>query len=209
MNQAKLLLTCFLLSMAACQSPQEHSHDEEAIPSEAFTRYTDKIEVFVDFEPLVQNRMSTIMAHITLLEDRFIPLLEGEVNLILTVNGKKYTASSTAPDSPGIFELDLTPDSEGIGQLSLDIKTSGFTERVNFEGIKVYPNLTTAVRTLSKTGKGDEISYLKNQAWRIEFANAPRKKKISGKYSKPVEKSLPLPVMRPFLLPNPAGLYFL
>ena len=128
------------------------------------------------------------MAHITLLEDKFIPLLEGEVNLILTVNGKKYTASSAKPDSPGIFELDLTPDSEGLGELSLEIKTSDFTERVNFEDVQVYPNLTTAVRTLSKTGNGDEISYLKNQAWRIEFANAPVQKeafrdvfKTSGK----------------------------
>lgn len=193
MNQAKFLLTCFLLSMAACQSPQEHSHDEESIPTEAFTHYTDKIEVFVDFEPLVQNRMSTIMAHITLLEDKFIPLLEGEVNLILTVNGKKYTANSAKPDSPGIFELDLTPDTEGIGQLSLDIKTSDFTERVNFEGITVYPNLTTAVRTLSKTGNGDEISYLKNQAWRIEFANAPVQKEAFREVFKTSGKILPAP----------------
>jgi RND family efflux transporter MFP subunit len=188
MNRAKFLLTCFLLGMAACQSPQEHSHEEEAIPTEAMTSYTDKIEVFVDFEPLVQNRMSTIMAHITLLEDKFIPLLEGEVNLILTVNGKKYTASSTKPDSPGIFQLDLTPDSEGIGELSLEIKSLNFTEIVSFEGVQVYPNLTSAVRTLNKADKGDEISYLKNQAWRIEFANAPVKKedfreifKTSGK----------------------------
>lgn len=177
MKQAKIILTCFLLGLASCQSGQEHQHEEEtAIPSEALTTYTESMEVFIDFQPLVQNRMSTIMAHITLLGENFKPLEEGQIQLSLTLNGQKYTASSNQPDTPGIFELDLTPESEGVGQLSLEIKAPNLSETVSFEQVKVYPNLTTAVRTLSKAANGEEISYLKNQAWSIDFANAPVKR---------------------------------
>ncbi|MFD2203092.1 efflux RND transporter periplasmic adaptor subunit [Shivajiella indica] len=189
MKQAKFLLTWFLLGLVGCQNPQEHSHDQESsIPTEALTSYTDRLEVFIDFEPLVKSRMSTIMVHITQLGDNFIPLLEGEIDLSLFLHGQNYRSSSTRPDSPGIFELDLTPDSEGVGTIKLEIKTSGFTEKITFENIKVYPNLTTAVRALSQSGNGDEISYLKSQAWRIDFANAQVQKepfrevlKTSGK----------------------------
>lgn len=177
MKQAKIILTCFLLGLASCQSGQEHQHEEEsAIPSEAMTTYTESVEVFIDFQPLVQNKMSTIMAHITILGENFKPLEEGQIQLSLSLNGQKYTASSNQPDTPGIFELDLTPESEGTGQLTLEIKAPNISETVSFQQVNVYPNLTTAVRALSMTTNGDEISYLKNQAWRIDFANAPVKK---------------------------------
>jgi membrane fusion protein, heavy metal efflux system len=193
MKQAKYLLTCFLLGLAACQTQQEHSHEESAIPTEALTTYTDLMEVFVDFQPLVQNRMSTIMAHITLLGDTFVPLEEGQVDLVLNLNGEKYSSSGTQPDTPGIFELDITPESEGVAQLTLEIKSSAFTEKVFFEDVKVYPNLSTAVRTLSTSGQGDEITYLKSQAWRIDFANAPVVREDFRNVFKTSGKILPAP----------------
>lgn len=194
MNQAKFLLTCFLLGLAACQSGQEHHHEEaSAIPTEAMTTYTDNLEVFLDFEPLVQNRMSKVMAHITVLGESFKPLQEGQIRLSLTLNGQKYAASSNQPDTPGIFELDITPESEGVGQLAIEIKTPKLTESVHFDQVKVYPNLTTAVRTLSKKGNREEISYLKNQAWSIDFANVPVKRGPFRQVFKTGGRILPAP----------------
>lgn len=179
-------LLCFLFG---CQSHDHdvegaHAHDEHGnhiTPAEpslealAFTLYTDKTEIFVEFKPLVVGQESRFAAHFTALGDLFKAVGEGSVTLSLK-NGETTAQSITTdkPEVPGIFRLRMTPKQAGVYSLVFDIKTPAYTDQITIPGVEVYADEKTAIeKQAPEEGGGSDISYLKEQAWKVEFANAP------------------------------------
>jgi RND family efflux transporter MFP subunit len=94
----------------------------------------------------------------------------------LTGNAGSQTIVSTKPEVPGIFRLRVTPEKAGIYKLVFDIKTPAFTDKITLENVEVFPDGKTAIEKQPVAeGGGSDISYLKEQAWKVEFANAPAK----------------------------------
>jgi membrane fusion protein, heavy metal efflux system len=60
--------------------------------------------------------------------------------------------------------------------LFFDIQTSEFTDQIIIDSIVVYADEASAIAAQPKDAGGGEISFLKEQAWKLEFANAPVKK---------------------------------
>lgn len=172
MNQVKILLACLWLAFISCQTKQDHVHVEASLPSEQHMAYTPHFEIFVDFPPLLQNKRNLLTVHVTTLGESFKPLLEGRVRIKYSSNNESLVADSEKPDHPGIFELEILPEQETIGELWIEVETKEHKESVTFKKIQVFPNMALAMRTLQKTDTGEEIQYLKNQAWSIDFANA-------------------------------------
>lgn len=164
-----------------------HAHDADgnhiAPPTEptlealAYTIYTDKTELFVEFKPLVVGTESRFAAHFTALGDLFKAIGEGEITLTLTGNADSQSIVSTKPEVPGIFRLRMTPEKTGIYSLVFDIKTPSFTDKITIENVEIFADEKTAIEKQPPTdgGGGSDISYLKEQAWKVEFANAPAK----------------------------------
>ena len=174
------------LLVAACHS---HSHDadgghahnadgshpaESELEALAFTLYTDKTELFVEFKPLVVGQESRFAAHFTMLGESFKAVGEGSVTL--TMNGAAGSQSITAeaPQVPGIFRLRMTPEKPGLYKLTFDIKTPAYTDQVVLDSVIVFPDEQTALAQQEpESGGGNDITYLKEQAWKIDFANQP------------------------------------
>ncbi|MBK6622806.1 MAG: hypothetical protein IPG32_18820 [Saprospirales bacterium] len=101
-----------------CQNPGQaaHVHEEEVQELEAlaYTLYTEKTELFVEFKPLVAGQEGRFAAHFTALGEFFIAIGEGSVTLSLSnaENDQRVTADS--PEVPGIFRLRLTPEKTGL-----------------------------------------------------------------------------------------------
>lgn len=179
-------ILCFLFS---CHS---HSHDaagghvhdahgnhitpsEPSLEALAYTIYTDKTELFVEFKPLVVGQESRFAAHFTALGDLFKAIGEGSVTLSLK-NGESVAQSITAgqPEVPGIFRLRMTPEKTGVYSLIFDIKTPAYTDQITIPDVTVFPDEKTAIEKQEPAeGGSSDISYLKEQAWKVEFANAP------------------------------------
>ncbi len=163
-----------------------HAHDEHGnhiTPAEptlealAYTIYTDKTELFVEFKPLVVGQESRFAAHFTALGELFTAIGEGSVTLSLK-NGETIAQSITAdePEVPGIFRLRMSPEKAGTFSLVFDIKTPAYTDQITIEHVTVFPDEKTAMEKQEPTeGGSTDISYLKEQAWKVEFANAPAK----------------------------------
>ncbi len=180
-------LLCFLFG---CHSHDHdaaggHAHDaqgnhitpaEPTLEALAYTLYTDKTELFVEFKPLVVGQESRFAAHFTALGELFKAIGEGSVTLSLK-NGEATAQSITAdkPEVPGIFRLRMTPKQAGTYSLVFDIKTPAYTDQITIEGMTVFPDEKTAMAAQGESagGGGTDISYLKEQAWKVEFANAP------------------------------------
>jgi membrane fusion protein, heavy metal efflux system len=169
-----LAISVAVISLAACKgkSSTAESHEEE-LRSVAYTLYTDKSELFVEFKPLVVGQASKFAAHLTKLGETFLPYTEGVVTVSFIQGTKGIKNTATAPSSPGIFRLALTPAQPGIGKLVFDIQTKGFTDQIIIDSIVAYPDEKTAVAAQPPESGGSDISYLKEQAWKVEFANAP------------------------------------
>ena len=174
------VLIAFLMaaSLFGCQSKtsQNEAPPQELAPLD-FTLYTDKTELFVEFKPLVAGTQSKFAAHFTKLGSAFKPLTEGTITVSLIVNGKGIRNTVNAASSPGIFRLALTPNQTGKGQLIFDITTKDFTDRIIINDITVYADDKTALANQKEDTGAGEISYLKEQAWKIDFANSPVERK--------------------------------
>jgi cobalt-zinc-cadmium efflux system membrane fusion protein len=180
-NKISIMFSIALLVFSCRQSDHsgehEHPHDDGPAPL-AYTLYTDKTELFVEFKPLVVGEFSRFAAHFTKLGENFTALEEGTLTLSLVVNGKGIRTTSEKASSPGIFRLALKPAAQGIGTLIFDIKTKDFTDRITIDSVTVFEDNGIAAKSALVQTSGTPITFLKEQAWKIEFANIEVKPQI-------------------------------
>jgi RND family efflux transporter MFP subunit len=169
------ILYCTAL-LTSCKNKQdEHGHAHDSGPSPlSYTIYSDKTELFVEFKPLIVGQKSRFAAHLTKLGENFLPVTEGEVTVSLVKGSKGLRNTVKEPTNPGIFKPELQPNEAGQGfTLIFDITTKGYTDRITIDNITVYPNEKTALANEKEESAGNTITYLKEQAWKTEFANKP------------------------------------
>ena len=184
MNKAIISFIIVAGLLAGCKDDNhkhgdaEHGHlhgDEVYTGAEleplAYTLYTDKSELFVEFKPLIVGETSKFAAHFTQLGENFKAVTEGSVTVSLTGGGTPLTDKAEEPSSPGIFRLALNPENPGTYQLVFDIQTQEFSDKITIANITVYPDTQTALVNQQEQTIGEEIVYLKEQAWKIDFAN--------------------------------------
>lgn len=179
----RYVILFFLLIMFSCQSTEDHghSHDEadghahanEGKPTVDFTVWTSKSELFVEFPALVVGETSRFAAHFTVLEGHQ-PVREGKVtvSLIKGDNGIRHIVD--APSSPGIFTPSLQPKEAGSHQLVFDLKLPDYSDQLVLKKIQVFATREEAEQALGGAEEnGNAISFLKEQAWKMEFQTAP------------------------------------
>lgn len=176
-----IIVLLMVLGAVACKDKvaEDHphtaggGHPDEELPALAYTMYSSKSELFVEFKPLVVGQTSKFAAHFTILGEYFLPYTEGTVTVSLVQGEHGIKNTATAPSSPGIFRLALQSTQAGPGKLIFDIQTKEFTDQIIIEDVEVYPGLKEAIAAHPAETGGGDISYLKEQAWKVEFANAP------------------------------------
>lgn len=183
----KNFLLPFLLFLGALYSCSDHSHNadghhhddaqavgEPGLEPLSFTIYTGQTEFFLDFKPMIVGLETRFAAHFTVLGELFSALNEGSVTLTMTDGSTTQSITAEKPETPGIFRLRLTPEKAGVFKLVFEIKTLQYTDKIVLENIHVYPDEKTALaeQVVAAAGAND-INYTKEQAWRVEFANAP------------------------------------
>lgn len=188
MKNMTLSLAALLCILFGCTHSHDaesgHAHDADGnhiTPTEptleplAHTIYSDKTELFVEFKPLVVGQESRFAAHFTALGDLFKAIGEGSVTLsLVSPSGGVQAITADKPEVPGIFRLRMTPEKTGVFKLVFDIKTPAFTDKITIENVEVFADEKTAIeKQPAEVGGGSDITYLKEQAWKVEFANAP------------------------------------
>ncbi len=175
----RIFIGCLAIGLfTGCQSDQSQKEEREKVLEPlAYTLYTDKTELFAEFKPLIVGIESRFAAHFTSLGEFFKPITEGSVTLTLIGQPGNQRVAANSPSNPGIFRLALKPEKAGLYKLVFDIKTSAYNDQVIIDSITVYADEKTAIAAQpTEADGGGDISFLKEQAWKIEFANAPVKK---------------------------------
>ncbi|MFT4738693.1 MAG: cobalt-zinc-cadmium efflux system membrane fusion protein [Cyclobacteriaceae bacterium] len=181
LKNIEYLIMLMVVIFGSCQPAEEDGHahapdgshvtNGEEIPTVVTTIWTDKTELFVEYPALVVGNTSRFAAHFTVL-DGHQPVREGSVTVSLVKGEKGVRHSVEAPSSPGIFKPSLQPKEAGVYQLIFNIKTPAITERIVLNDIQVYSSIEEAISKIGSEEEGNSISFLKEQAWKIEFQTA-------------------------------------
>lgn len=148
------------------------SHVGDEIPRLNYTIWTDQTELFVEFPVLVVGQPSKFAAHFTVM-DKHQPIREGSVTVSLINGHKGIRATAEAPSSPGIFSPIIQPKEAGKQQLVFDLSTPQYSDKIVIEDVMVYANMEEAKKAIGDVGEDGSISFLKEQAWKIDFQTAP------------------------------------
>jgi RND family efflux transporter MFP subunit len=119
------------------------------------------------------GKKSGFAAHLTRLKD-FRPVAEGRVTVRLTGGGLPDEVFSVdGPSSPGIFRPVAIPEHAGERRLMLRLDAPDFWVLHALGTYTVYPDPETAAAAQpAEADHGDEISFLKEQQWKVDFATA-------------------------------------
>ncbi|TXD84471.1 efflux RND transporter periplasmic adaptor subunit [Subsaximicrobium wynnwilliamsii] len=174
-----LIIAVFAFLAMSCNEKAEdaHAHNEdgshagEEIPRLSHTIWTDKTESFVEFPALIVGSPSRFAAHFTVL-DKHQPVREGSVTLSLIKGDKGLRNTAEKPSSPGIFSPTIQPKEAGTYQLVFELKTPDYSDKITINDVTVYANTDDAIKALGTAEEDAGISFLKEQAWKIDFQTA-------------------------------------
>jgi cobalt-zinc-cadmium efflux system membrane fusion protein len=182
LKNIRYLLILGIIILSSCQSTEKKGHahapdgshinSEDERPKVDATLWTDKTELFVEYPALVVGKTSGFAAHFTVL-DKHKPVLEGSVTVSLIKGKKGVRQKVDAPTSPGIFKPSIQPQEAGIYQLVFEINTPAYSDKIIMNNIQVFASTEEAINSLSGEKESNAITFLKEQAWKIEFQTAP------------------------------------
>jgi RND family efflux transporter MFP subunit len=188
MMNRTILLSLSLLAIACSDHDHEgehdhgHAHDEHGghggseYPAESVTLWTDKAELFMEWDALTVGRESRFLAHISDMSnpELFKAVAAGTVTVTLSVEGKGASAWQVEePARLGIFIPTVVPKVAGPCKLTIALASESLTETFNIEPCVVHPDEASAKKAATDEEEaGDEIGFLKEQQWPIAFATA-------------------------------------
>lgn len=147
----------------------DHGHDHGGAEAIAVTTWTDDTELFVEFPPLVVGQESPFAAHLTML-DGFSAVATGRVEVVLSGGGASEERFGNDPSpTPGIFRPVVIPahPAERDVTLVLTTKKGSWSHAVGTH--RVYAS-TSDVPHPEAEEDGGEISFLKEQQWKMAFS---------------------------------------
>ncbi len=170
MNKFIFTILIGMLVLFGCSS-HEHEPDiaDQEAPPVAVTQWSDKMEIFMEYETAVVGQEIKFIIHLTTLVD-FQPVRDGKV----TLNFKKPNGSDIKIDKDellreGIFTPTTTFETAGDYKFSLHYKGSKAAESFTFGTFRVYQSFEDIPASEDETAAGEEITFLKEQQWKIEF----------------------------------------
>ena len=163
-----ILCAMILLSCNTNQNNAQNTTTVVVFPTKSATIWTEKTEMFVEFPALVVGKSSRFAAHFTML-DGHKPITNGNVTVSLIKGDKGIRATSESPSSPGIFSPTLQPNNAGNYQLVFELTTTTYSDRIVVQDVIVYSSEEEAISTLGGSIDEGGISFLKEQAWKMDF----------------------------------------
>lgn len=190
LRRGGLTSLALLLALSGCDLPHGHDHEEPHADDHgdvnghdgghgheagaiAVTHFTDRTELFVEFPPLVVGEQSAFAAHLTRLDD-FRPVDGGRITVKLFGGGlPEETFGVDGPSIAGIFRPVAQPTQAGERSVALILESPDLSTTHDLGTYRVFPDADAAAAAQpAEEEAGDEIGFLKEQQWKVEFATA-------------------------------------
>lgn len=174
MRKTLILLACATSTFIGCTDKNSSKEEQQEVhihlDPESYTIYSENLELFVEFNPLIVGETTSFAAHFTKLGENFKAVDQGSVSLKLVGEKDQPSFKSEVPTSLGIFKLKLKPINTGKYDLVFNVTTKSFSDTIIIKDVIVHENPEAALAR-QNTESIEEIVYLKEQAWKVAFAN--------------------------------------
>ena len=178
-----ILLILSLLLVTGCaqkESVNEHEAEEHGHGHGggiAVTEWQDSLELFAEWPPFVAGHPSEAVIHFTDLRT-FNAVIEGPLDVHWAQNGKTIkTEHADTVTRTGIFIMELTPPSAGTFELVFALGAPKMNGTVTVANVIVHAN-EAAVPHEEETENPEEISFLKEQQWKLHTQTAPVERRM-------------------------------
>jgi RND family efflux transporter MFP subunit len=160
----------------ADETGNKHDHgntgDDGHVHGEAenisVTLWTDNMELYMEYAPLVVDKPERFIIHLTHLDDSK-PVRKGTVKLEFTTSdGNTHNFVETKLLREGIFAPTIILSDPGKYNFKLYYTFGSIRETFVIEGFEVYKS-ANEIPHLHEEKSGDEIGFLKEQQWQIPF----------------------------------------
>lgn len=176
------LLIAALTFLASCTHDHDHETEEEGHGhggDVSVTQYTDSTEIFMEYPLLIVNQESEFLIHLSDLKN-FKAVTEGKLTAeFVNETGNKVTVTENEPARDGIYIPSVVFDNAGIYKMTITLKGDQVSDVIVVEDVRVYANSSELPHIHEE--ETSDISFLKEQQWKIEFANEPVKKRMMQK----------------------------
>lgn len=164
-----ILMFVVILTVFGCQTKDSQ---EEVDHSVALTQWSEKLEVFMEYQMPTPGEDISFGVHLTDLSD-FKPILEGTLELEFTHenSGQSFIARVEQPIRDGIFSPSHTFETPGIYRFVLNLESTNISDRMDLGTIEVYTSLPDMKE--DEKSSGDVVSFLKEQQWKMDFGIEP------------------------------------
>lgn len=167
--KAKIYLSLIIILVVFIGCKQENHHNDDiSIETVSSTMFGNHTELFVEYNPLIVGTESNFLSHFNDLQN-FKPITEGTLKLELIGSNPAIVQTVNAPAKPGIFKIALKPEQSGYHKLIFTIETKNFTDVFTIDGIMVFADETTAKNQQPSDKPRGDITFLKEQAWKIDY----------------------------------------
>lgn len=194
-----ILFAATLLALLGCaghnHQPEAHEHEHPVLSA---TKYSSSVELFVQYDELVAGHKASVVVYVTELPS-FKPFDGGAIGVALKAGGNN-TAMSVEPQSKGVYSFTLLPSEAAVGNLVFTIDGQVIPVHVHVEcghnndgaGHNAHGHSHShdghahhahSEDAHSHSGHShshepvaapaDNISFSKEQSWKIDFATAP------------------------------------
>lgn len=149
---------------------EAEGHEEHAVESK--TLFSEQTELFVEYPTLIVGETSDFTTHLTHLET-YKPYTEGKLTVSLIKGEKGIRQTLKAPNRDGIFIPSLMPKEAGKFTLVFDVESKYGKEQFCINDVVVFKNHEEAEKeSPMHTEDESSTSFLKEQAWKIDFATS-------------------------------------
>ena len=143
---------------------EEHEHGGVSI-----TQYTDLTEIFMEYSPLLINQEAEFLIHLTDLKN-FKAVTEGELTIEFSnERGDIEKVIENKPARDGIYIPNITFKNAGKYKMTITLRGNQVSDIIIVEDIIVYANFSELPHIHEE--ETSDITFLKEQQWKIEFAN--------------------------------------
>ncbi len=136
------------------------------------TRWTDRVEVYAVYPPLVAGRSAGFALHLTDLRT-FKPVTSGRISIeIVTGDGKTLAVRGGQPAAPGEYLLLVTVPAAGTYRWGVRLEHADATELVDFGPLVTHSDTAAATAAVPQPD-ALAVTYAKTEQWQHDFATEP------------------------------------
>jgi cobalt-zinc-cadmium efflux system membrane fusion protein len=159
------LIFVVLLIVSACQTKAPKAELDHSV---ALTQWSEKLEVFMEYQMPTPGEVISFGVHLTDLSD-FKPILEGTLELEFAHenSGQSIIARAEQPIRDGIFSPTITFMTPGIYRFIMSLESTKISDRMDLGTIEVYSTLPVIQE--DEKSSVDAVSFLKEQQWKMDF----------------------------------------